>query len=348
MAKFREKLGDRYGGRLSTPKQSGYEIISTGSIGLDYATRVGGLVRGRTHELVGLPGVCKTTLGILAAAEHQKATGKAVGWIDMEQSFDWDWAESLGLDTSEKMLTHIYPDNSEDVADMNRLMATSELFSFICVDSIGGMESKKAFEKDAEEVTMGKNAQVITRMVKQAAALARQNGITILYINQLRANLSGMAKAGDIAAGPKALQYNTTMSIRLSRKSSLADAARTIGSGDTLEEVGRRYVARVTRSRVAAQGRVAEFWMNNQETGEFGPIGIDQVAEAVALGLRAQVFERKGNWITLPGREKPVNGEKAVVAALRKEPEIIAQIRDLALKKVTKEIDLQALEESGV
>jgi recombination protein RecA len=346
MAKFREKLGDRYGTRLTPEKRSGYQIISTGSIGLDYATRVGGLARGRTYEFVGLPGVCKTTLGILAAREHQKATGKAVGWIDMEQSFDWAWAESLGLDTSEKMFTHIYPDDSEDVADMNKLMAQSALYGFICVDSIGGMESKKAFEKDAEGVTMGKNAQVITRMVKLSATLARQNEITVLYVNQLRANLSGLAGAADKPAGPKALQYNTTMSIKLARKSSLTGSNRTIGSGDSLEEVGRLYVARVTRSRIAAQGRVTEFWMNNQETNEFGPVGIDQVAEAVTLGLRAEVFQRKGNWITIPGREKPLNGEKAVIAALRKEPAIIAQIRDLALKKVAHEIDLEALEES--
>ena len=173
MAQFRNQLEKRFGERLTpTKKPVEHEIISTGSLTLDVAMRTGGWVRGRTHELIGPQGVCKTTMSILTAVEHQKATKKAVGWVDMEQSFDFAWAQSLGLDTSPEMFTHIYPDDSEDVADMSKIMAQSELYGLMVIDSIGGMESRKAFEKDAAESTMGRNAQVITRMVKQAATKA--------------------------------------------------------------------------------------------------------------------------------------------------------------------------------
>jgi len=350
MAKFREQLGNRYGSRLSrSDKPVTYEVISTGSLTLDLAMRTGGWIRGRTHEIVGQPGAAKTTLSILAAVEHQKATGKAVGWIDMEQSFDWAWAEALGLDTSEDAFTHIYPDDSEDVSDMNKLMAQTSLYGLIVVDSIGGMESKKAFEKDAEEVTMGRNAQVITRMVKQAASLARSNKITVIYVNQLRANL---AYAGqDNPAGPKALQYNTTMSIRMARKSGAASDTliKTKVDGED-EEIAKRFVAKVTRSRVSPQGRQAEFWLFNQPTEEYGPIGIDRVDEAVNIGLRMGVIKQAGAFYTLPGQDKAIQGRAKLVAALRSDPAAVVNIREQALKGVAHEIEAETettFEEAG-
>jgi recombination protein RecA len=338
MAKFREALGKRYGDRLTPLKQMPpREIISTGSLTLDLAMRTGGWVRGRTHEIVGPPSACKTTLCILTAAEHQKATGKAVGWIDMEQSFDFEWAGSLGLDTSEEMFTHIYPDDAEDVSDMNKIMAQSDLYGLIVIDSIGGMESRKAFEKDAEESTMGRNAQVITRMVKQAASLARAKNITVIYVNQLRANLSYAGQ--DQPSGPRALQYNTTFSVRLARKGgSATDTTRKVKDGDVEDEVGRLFVAKVTRSRVSPSGRQAEFWLFNQATSEYGLIGIDKADEAVALGVRMGVVKQSGAFYTLPGDDKSIQGRAKLLAEVRKRPELMDTIRAEALKLVAHEV----------
>lgn len=338
MAKFRDALEKRYGNRLTpVEKPVRYEIISTGSLTLDLALRTGGWVRGRTHEIVGPPQVCKTTLCILTAIEHQKATRKAVGWIDMEQSFDFAWAQSLGLDTSAKMFTHIYPDDSEDVSDMNKIMAQSELYGLIVIDSIGGMESRKAFEKDADESIMGRNAQVITRMVKQAATLARANNITVIYVNQLRANLSYAGQ--DLPSGPRALQYNTTTSVRLSRKGgAAADTTRKIKRDGEEDEVGRLFAAKVTRNRVAPAARQAEFWLFNQRTAEYGPVGIDRVDEAVALGVRMGVIAQSGAFYTLPGQEKGIQGRARLLKELGKRPELVAQIRAEALKMVAHEV----------
>lgn len=339
MAAFRKQLEKRFGERLTEmPEVAKREIISTGSLTLDLALRTGGWVRGRTHELIGPEGVCKTTLSILTAIEHQKATGKAVGWVDMEQSFDPVWAASLGLDLSPEMFTHIYPDDSEDVSDMLKLMSQSELYGLMVIDSIGGMESRKAFEKDASESTMGRNAQVITRMVKHAAALARQNHITVIYVNQLRANLSGMGM-GDIAAGPRALRYNTTMSVRLSRKGGPAsETIRKVKDGEIEDEVGRLFVARVQRSRVSPQGRQAEFWLNNQATAEYGPIGIDKVDEAISIGIRMGVIKRSGAFYMLPGEDRSFQGRAKVAAELRQRPEVVETIRAEALKLVAHEV----------
>lgn len=335
MQKFRAQLGRRFGDRLTIPpaeRKVQYEIIPTGSLSLDIALGTGGWVRGRTHELIGLPGASKTTISILSGASHQKATGKAVGWIDMEQSFDFDWAASLGLDISEEAFTHISPDDSEDVSDMLRLMGQTDLYGLNVIDSIGGMESRKAFEKDAAEVTMGKNAQVITKMVKQAATLAHRHRTTVLYVNQLRANLSGMG--GDVAAGPKALQYNTTFSVKLTRLG-MAGNVLTIGSGDKMREVGRKYKAVVQRSRVSPQGRIAEFFLINEASDRYGPVGIDRVDEAINVGLRLGIIAQSGGgFYTPPGMEKSIRGRDSLVEALRAEPTLVEAVREEAIKKM--------------
>lgn len=332
MDRFREKLGKRYGTRLTrTDVPIVYDVVSTGSIELDHALGVGGWVQGRTHEIVGPPGVCKTSLCIHSAVEHQrKLPQKAVGWIDMEQSFDFGWAERLGLDTDSDLFTHIYPDDSEDVADILKMMAQTGLYSLLVVDSIGGMESKKAFEKDAEDVVMGKNAQVITRMVKQVATLARQHNITVLFVNQYRANLS--YAGGDKPAGPKALGYNTTTSIRLAPASGEAkNTLCKIKDGDDEIIVGRKMVAKVNRSRVSPQGRKGEFWFFNLATEEYGPVGIDRVDEAFSLGIRTGVIKQGGSWYTLPGDEKAINSRGEAVLALKQRPETVEMIRKEAL-----------------
>jgi recombination protein RecA len=204
------------------------------------------------------------------------------------------------------------------------------------IDSIGGMESKIAFEKDAEDVVMGKNAQVITRMAKQLAVLARENNITVLYVNQLRADLSG--RGFDKAAGPKAFGYSTTTSVSLARKGGLTDSVHFAGTGDNKEEVGRLYAAKVQRNRIAAQGRKAEFWFSNQPSQEFGPVGIDRVDEAVNVGIRMGAIKQSGGFYTPPGYKKAIRGRETLVATLRKDIDVVEEIRRVALESVSADV----------
>jgi len=332
---LRDQMTKTYGSGQVTRRDEvkQYATIPTGSLALDYATRVGGWVRGRTHEIIGVEGVGKTTVCITSMAEAQlKYPKEAVGYIDMEQTFDWDWAEMNGLDTSDERFMHVFPDDTEDVSDMLRQMTQTGLFSVIVVDSIGGMESKQAFEKQAEDAVMGRNAQAITRMVKHVATLARQHNVAILFVNQYRANLSGMGS--DISAGPKALRYNTTMKVEMRRT---GEPTLKVGSGDSEEEVGRQVKAKVSRSKVAAQGKTAEFWIINQDTDKYGPVGIDRADEAVTIGNLAGVFGRRGSWYDLPDGTSH-NGAEAVKKHLRDDPDVMDRILSEALAKVSHEV----------
>ena len=333
---LRTQMVQRYGsGRIARREEvKAYSVISTGSVNLDAATRVGGWVRGRTHEIVGPEGVGKTTLAINGMVEAQKAEPKlAVGYIDMEQTFDYDWAEAQGLDTSDARFVHAFPDDSEDVSDQLRMMCRTDLFSMIIVDSIGGMESKQALSKEAEEVTMGRNAQVITRMVKNVAVLARKHQVAIIFINQLRANLSGMGQ--DISAGPKALKYATTMKVDM-RRSSDDNATVSIKVPGEKNDIviGVKVKVRVVRNKVAAPGYSGEFWIFNHDTDEYGPVGIDRADEALSLGLLNDIVKVAGSFYTLPGEKKSIQGRAAVLARLRGELDLIDTIRTIALAKV--------------
>lgn len=336
MAALRQQMVDRYGDRVTRREDvQAYDVISTGSLTLDLATRVGGWVRGRTHEIVGPEGVGKTSLCISSMAQAQQAhPDLAVGYIDMEQTFDWDWASSLGLDTTDERFLHIYPDDSEDVSDQLKMLCRTDLFSMIVVDSIGGMESRQALSKEAEEQTMGRNAQVITRMVKNISVQARQHKVAILFVNQYRANLSN-PQGRDISAGPKALRYATTMKVALART---GEPQIKIKDGGDEIPVGTQIRARVERNKVAPAGHVAEFWLMNQATEEYGPVGIEIADEALSIGIRTGVIEQGGGgYYTLPGGER-IRGREYVLESMRGDLTLIESIRQKALATYSHEV----------
>lgn len=334
-----KKYGDGRVSRRETVQK--YEVISTGSLSLDLATRVGGWVRGRIHEIVGAEGNGKTTLVINSMAQAQKQyPNLCVGYVDMEQTFDWEWAEANGLDTSNERLLKIFPDDSEDVSDQVKEMMETGLFSMVVVDSIGGMESKQAFNKEADEHVMGRNAQIITRMVKRLAMLARREQIVVLLVNQYRANISN-PMGGDQSAGPKALRYATTMKVEMRRT---GEAPLKVKFADDPEPqvVGKQFKGRVTRSKVAAEGKAGTFWIINNPSAEYGPIGIDVADEALAIGIFTEVIGVEGGgYYTMPwtkDKKDRLRGRDTVLAYLREHRDQALVIRDAAVAKMVADV----------
>lgn len=314
-------------------------FIPTGSLTLDYALG-GGWALGRTHEIVGPEGMCKTSLTILSMANAQRLfPDRAVGVIDMEQTFDFDWAERLGLDLSEDRFLHVYPDHSEDVSDQIKMMLRDGDLSCLAVDSIGGMESKAAFEKKADESAMGKNAQIISRMVKNVARLTREHRAAVLFVNQYRADV-GNPRGGQKSAGPNALKYATSTKVALrrtgetTRKRALDDS---VSEAVKELEVGRQMRAKVERNKLAVQGRSADFWFFN-EAQDDQPLGIDAADEAVNLGMATGAIRRLSTVAyQLPDGSK-VNGRPRVREACMANPELLEMVRQRALATISGEI----------
>lgn len=325
------QMEGRYGSRLVRHEEHlDRKVVPTGSVALDYATRIGGWPIGRLIEIVGVEGTGKTTLLFRTLANLLKMyPERAVGYIDMEHTLDEDWAVANGLNVYDKRFLHFKPDDSEQVSDQMLMMARSGLLSAVAVDSIGSMESGTAFEKEAREYTVGRNAQIITRMLKQLAVLGTRHEVTSFLVNQYRANIGVLKGPSEIPAGPRALKYATSM--RVSTKKGPEAPLKVRMDGEE-EIVGYNFAARVERSKVSAQGRSAQFWILNQPTEQYGEIGIWTAAEAFALGKKTGVLNGT-SWVHLPDGTKH-NGEDKTRIYLSEHPEVCDQIRDLAVAKV--------------
>lgn len=339
LAKFLEEQSKRYGTGLTRQDKSipTYEVIPTGSLALDYATVVGGYVVGRIHLLWGAESMGKTTLAIKAMAEAQKKyPNKLVGYIDMEQTFDWRWAEIWGLDLSESRLTHWFPESSEQASNMLKDMIKTGLYSEIVVDSIGGMIAKDAMDKDAEEYSVGRNAQVITRMCQASSVLARKHRTVVLLISQVRADFKSQ-RGFDTFAGPKNMRHSQTMRLAFQRTGTYL-TVKAEGEDEPIQ-VGQEIRIKVEESKVAPKGRRATCLIINKTTPEYGPVGLNDADEALTIATRAGVkaIDIAGSWYTLPDGSRH-NGRPKVMEHLRKHPAVVEQIRVKALEAVRGDI----------
>lgn len=333
LTKFEQRFAKSFGeNTLSRSAEvNPYEVISTGSLTLDYRLSVGGIVEGRLNEWWGPDGVGKTTMCIIGMAEAQrKHPEKMVGFIDMEQKFDKAWAVAHGVDL-ERLYLYL-PQSSEDVADAAKQMVQSGLFSDLVIDSVGAMIPEAEKEKDADESAMGKQAAVVTRMVKMLAVEAAKTGTCVNIINQVRANLS--YGADTTTGGGFALKHSTTMKFKLKRTNTTPYKVKIGGEDRT---VGHELSITIQRNGVGPAYRTAIINLFHTSTDKYGPIGIDVADEAVTVGIDTKVIGQTGGWYTLPGGER-INGKEKVVERLRQDEAMRNAVRVACLASVAGEI----------
>lgn len=327
--KFEEKFGKEMGlGTLSRNDTiSPYEVIPTGMLALDYALGIGGLPLGRVVEIWGPEHAGKTTSAMLMIAQAQrKYPNKMTAWVDMEQTFDKGYAAKLGVDLKRLWLVE-NPKTAEDVADATKRFVESGLCSLVVLDSIGGMISKKEMQKEADEDTVGLVAKVVTRMVKQVSPMGRSNGTTTLVINQVRSNI-GAYGADTTTAGGWALKHITSVKLQVRRG---GETPRYIREHGTNIPVAYQVMVNVQKNKCYPYGRVAEIWMANRTTPEYGPIGVDTLDETVTFGLRTGVLGGAGTaWVTFPDGQK-FNGTAKAKEHLAADPNLCAVLRQAVL-----------------
>ncbi len=329
--KFQVQMDKSYGEgtfRVAQPS-SRYEVIPTGSLALDYALCVGGWVRGRLHEIWGPEGAGKTTLSLLSAAGAQAVLPDLrVGWVDVEHRLDIPWVVAHGVDL--KRFMHVQPSNAEEVSDMVKDMCRSGLFSLVVVDSVGAMITEVEKDKDAKDSAMGKNAQAVTRMVKTAAPTADETQTTIIFINQVRANMG--YGADTTTPGGFALKHATTTKVQIRRTSGGQLTAKVAGEDLT---VGYQTTVDIQRNSVAPARRGVQFSLIHVPTSKFGPVGIDVAAEAVEIGRKTGAIDQSGSWYTVKLTGERVQGQDALIDLLRQQPDTVAKLRDHALSVIS-------------
>jgi recombination protein RecA len=347
LEKFTKELEKRHEGASIRDLSAGPpEVVPTGSLSLDYALGCGGWVKGRVVELWGREQTGKSTMLTISVAEFQRQVpDRMAAWIDVEGTFDLEWARGHGANLDPSRFLLIQPGNAEEVADLTKELINATdggdpMFGFITLDSVGAMITQTEKDKDADEVTMAANAKVVTRMVKIASADMGQTGAVLAIINQVRANL---AYGGDLTrTGGFALSHVTTHRVQFKRTGTKPYM---IGGKGAEEQVGQEIAMFVEKNKVAPPKRtaMATFW--NQTTEKYGPMGLD-VARDVFNTARniPDVFGRRGAWFDLPDGSKH-NGEDAVVTYLRENTAAREAIREKVLATRAHEVITDPIKE---
>ena len=282
------------------------EVIPTGSIGLNYALGVGGFPRGRITEIYGPESSGKTTLAIHAIAEAQKAGGIAA-IIDAEHAFDRFYAEKLGVDVNNLLISQ--PDNGEQALEITEQLIRSSAIDIIVVDSVAALTPKSELEGGMGDRNMGLQARLMSQaMRKLTGAIARTNTACI-FINQLRANIGNMFGPSETTTGGNALKFYASVRVEIRPSTALKDGE---------DVLGRHAKVKIVKNKVAPPFKRAEFDIM------FGE-GISRSSEILDLGVEYDIIKKSGSWFSYDG-SKLAQGRDAAKRVIDDNPDLADEL----------------------
>ena len=280
--------------------------ISTGSLGLDTALGIGGLPRGRVVEIYGPESSGKTTLAIHAIAEAQKAGGIAA-FIDAEHAFDRFYAESLGVDIENLLISQ--PDNGEQALEITENLIRSGAIDIIVIDSVAALTPRSEIEGEMGDSKMGLHARLMSQALRKLTGTINKTGATCIFINQLREKIGVMFGNPETTTGGNALKFYASVRLDIRKIAVLKDKDNVIGT---------RVRVKVVKNKVAPPFRQAEFEIM------FGQ-GISKMGEIVDLGVEYDIVKKAGSWFSY-GDTKLGQGRDAVKALLLDNPELAEEL----------------------
>jgi len=294
------KLGDRQVVEVET--------IPTGSVSLDLAIGIGGFPRGRVVEIYGPESSGKTTLAIHAIAECQKQGGLAA-FIDAEHAFDRFYAESLGVDCENLLISQ--PDNGEQALEIAENLIRSGAIDIIVIDSVAALVPKAEIEGEMGDSKMGLQARLMSQAMRKLTGTIGRTGCCCIFINQLREKIGVMFGNPETTTGGNALKFYASLRLDIRRNG----AALKDRDGNM---VGNHVKVKVVKNKLAPPFRVAEFDIM------FGE-GISKVGEIVDLGADADIIQKSGAWYSYEGT-KIAQGRDAAKQFFLDNPELAWEI----------------------
>ena len=306
MSKLEKDFGKGSIMKMGDEKVANIEVIPTGSIGLDHALGVGGYPKGRIIEIYGPESSGKTTLAIHAIAEAQKAGGIAA-FIDAEHAFDRFYAEKLGVDTDNLLISQ--PDNGEQALEIADQLIRSAAVDIVVVDSVAALTPKAEIEGDMGENKVGLQARLMSQALRKLTATVSKTNTTCIFINQLREKIGVMFGNPETTTGGNALKFYASVRLDIRRSTAVKD-------GDDIQ--GHLTKVKVVKNKVAPPFRRAEFEIT------FGE-GINRIGEIVDLGVEYKIISKSGSWFSYGG-SKLAQGRDAVKALLKDNPELCDEL----------------------
>ncbi len=285
------------------------EVIPTGSLGLDIALGVGGYPRGRVIEIYGPESSGKTTLTLHAIAEAQKKGGIAA-FIDAEHAFDRGYAEKLGIDIENLIISQ--PDNGEQALEIADNLIRSGAIDIVVIDSVAALTPKSEIEGEMGDSKMGLHARLMSQALRKLTASISKTKCTVIFINQLREKIGVMFGNPETTTGGNALKFYASVRLDIRRSTQIKDTSS--------NATGNKTRVKVVKNKVAPPFKMAEFDIMYGE-------GISKVGEIIDLGVDFEIIKKAGSWFSYDDT-KLGQGRDAVKALLLDNPELMEELEN--------------------
>jgi recombination protein RecA len=285
------------------------DAISTGSLGLDLALGVGGLPRGRVIEIYGPESSGKTTLTLHAIAEAQKKGGIAA-FIDAEHAFDRFYAEKLGIDVDNLIISQ--PDYGEQGLEIAENLIRSGAIDIIVIDSVAALTPKSEIEGEMGDSKMGLHARLMSQALRKLTGAINKTNCTVIFINQLREKIGVMFGNPETTTGGNALKFYASVRLDIRRSTQIKNADSAV--------IGNKTRVKVVKNKVAPPFQMAEFDIMYGE-------GISKVGEIIDLGVEFNIVKKSGSWFSY-GETKLGQGRDAVKKLLKDNPELMEELEE--------------------
>ncbi|MFY7666104.1 MULTISPECIES: recombinase RecA [Flavobacterium] len=282
------------------------EVISSGSLGLDLALGVNGYPKGRIIEIYGPESSGKTTLTLHAIAEAQKAGGIAA-FIDAEHAFDRHYAEKLGVDIENLIISQ--PDNGEQALEIAENLIRSGAIDIVVIDSVAALTPKSEIEGEMGDSKMGLHARLMSQALRKLTGTISKTNCTVFFINQLREKIGVMFGNPETTTGGNALKFYASVRLDIRRASQIKDGENVIGN---------RTKVKVIKNKVAPPFKTAEFDIMYGE-------GVSKTGEILDLAVEFEIIRKSGSWFSYADT-KLGQGRDAVKALIKDNPELSEEL----------------------
>jgi len=321
-----DKLDKTYGKgtvmKMSDQSVVNVDAISSGSLGLDLALGVGGYPRGRVIEIYGPESSGKTTLTLHAIAEAQQKGGIAA-FIDAEHAFDRTYAENLGIDIDNLIISQ--PDHGEQALEITDNLIRSGAIDIIVIDSVAALTPKSEIEGEMGDSKMGLHARLMSQALRKLTSSISKTKCTVIFINQLREKIGVMFGNPETTTGGNALKFYCSVRLDIRRSTQIKD--------NNSEVKGNKTRVKVVKNKVAPPFKTAEFDIMYGE-------GISKVGEIIDIGVDYEIIKKAGSWFSY-GDTKLGQGRDAVKTLLKENPDLMDELEE----KITEAIKIAKSED---